>query len=174
MQTLGFPFFFFFLFFAGPWLALAWSRTVEVPGSKSNLVSFHEDVRNYTSDLSEMKLSDKKGAAEKRTMTLIKKNVCHDSVYINAAKIFQGIRNKKPKDRMLVRYGDESVSPMLTLKDEYSQRLSYELAFSALKCKYKTFPRIVSRNDVAERSIYIKTTWFLPDDRDLGGLLWIK
>lgn len=128
-----------------------------MPGSKSNLVSFHEDVRNYTSDLSEMKLSDEKGAAEKRTMTLIKKNVCHDSVYINAAKIFQGIRNKKPKDRMLVRYGDESVSPMLTLKDEYSQRLSYELAFSALKCKYKTFPRIVSRNDVAERSIYIKT-----------------
>ncbi|XP_031444375.1 putative methyltransferase NSUN7 [Phasianus colchicus] len=66
-------------------------------------------------------------------MTLIKKNVCHDSVYINAAKIFQGIHNKKPKDRALVRYGDDSVSPMLTLKDEYSQRLSYELAFSALK-----------------------------------------
>ncbi|XP_048797281.1 putative methyltransferase NSUN7 [Lagopus muta] len=66
-------------------------------------------------------------------MTLIKKNVCHDSVYINAAKIFHSIHNKKPKDRMLVQYGDDSVSPMLTLKDEYSQRLSYELAFSALK-----------------------------------------
>lgn len=103
-------------------------------------------------NLSEKKISDEKGAAEKRTMTLIKKNVCHDSVYINAAKIFHGIHNKKPKDRMLVQYGDDSVSPMLTLKDEYSQRLSYELAFSALKCKYKNFPRIVSRNDVAKRS----------------------
>ncbi|OXB63589.1 hypothetical protein ASZ78_014214 [Callipepla squamata] len=66
-------------------------------------------------------------------MTLIKKNVCCDSVYINAARIFQGIHNKKPKDRMPVRYGDDSVSPLLTLADEYSQRLSYELAFSALK-----------------------------------------
>ncbi|XP_021253071.1 putative methyltransferase NSUN7 isoform X2 [Numida meleagris] len=104
-----------------------------VLGSKSNLVSFHEDIRNYTSDLSEVKISDEKGAVEKRKMTLIKKNVCHDSVYINAAKIFQGIHNRKPKDRMLVRYGDDSLSPMLTLKDEYSQRLSYELAFSTLK-----------------------------------------
>ncbi|XP_021253078.1 putative methyltransferase NSUN7 isoform X5 [Numida meleagris] len=123
--------------------SLSGSRTVtctcminnrkSVLGSKSNLVSFHEDIRNYTSDLSEVKISDEKGAVEKRKMTLIKKNVCHDSVYINAAKIFQGIHNRKPKDRMLVRYGDDSLSPMLTLKDEYSQRLSYELAFSTLK-----------------------------------------
>ncbi|KFQ66605.1 Putative methyltransferase NSUN7, partial [Phaethon lepturus] len=70
---------------------------------------------------------------EKRTMTLIEKNGYHDSVYVNAAKIFQGIHTKKSKDRILVRYGDDSVSPMLTCKDEYSQRVSYELAFSALK-----------------------------------------
>ncbi|NXJ11673.1 NSUN5 methyltransferase, partial [Odontophorus gujanensis] len=80
-----------------------------------------------------MRISDEKGAVEKRTMTLIKKKVCHDSVYINAARIFQGIHNKKPKDRTLVQYGDDSVSPLLTLTDEYSRRLSYELAFSALK-----------------------------------------
>ncbi|NXL42499.1 NSUN7 methyltransferase, partial [Podilymbus podiceps] len=70
---------------------------------------------------------------EKRTMTLIEKNSYHDSVYVNAAKIFQGIHTEKPKDRTLVRYGDDSLSPMLTFKDEYSQRVSYELAFSALK-----------------------------------------
>ncbi|NXW56301.1 NSUN7 methyltransferase, partial [Eurystomus gularis] len=71
---------------------------------------------------------------EKRTMTLIEKNGFHDSVYINAAKIFQGIRGEKRKDRILVRYaGDDSGSPTLTFKDEYSQRVSYELAFSALK-----------------------------------------
>ncbi|NWX50614.1 NSUN7 methyltransferase, partial [Steatornis caripensis] len=70
---------------------------------------------------------------EKRTITLIEKNGYHDSVYINAANIFQGIRTEKPKDRILVWYGDDSLSPTLTFKDEYSQRVSYELAFSALK-----------------------------------------
>lgn len=117
-----------------------------MPVSKSNLVSLHEDIINHTSDLSEMKISDEDGSVEKRTMTLIEKNGYQDSVYINAAKIFQGIHTEKPKDTTLVRYGDDSVSPMPTFKDEYSQRASYELAFSALKCKYKTFPRITNRN----------------------------
>ncbi|KFP18022.1 Putative methyltransferase NSUN7, partial [Egretta garzetta] len=104
-----------------------------MPGSKSNSVSLHEDITNDTSDLSEMKISDEKGSVEKRTMTLIEKNGYHDSVYINAAKIFQGIHTEKHKDRILVRYGDDSVSRLLTFKDEYSQRVSYELAFNALK-----------------------------------------
>ncbi|NXH16307.1 NSUN7 methyltransferase, partial [Bucco capensis] len=63
----------------------------------------------------------------------IEKNGYHDSIYVNAAKIFQSIHTEKPKDRILVRYSDHSVSPMLTFKDEYSQRVSYELAFKALK-----------------------------------------
>jgi len=120
-------------------------------GSKSNLISLREDVTNDTSDLSEMKISDEKGSVEKRTMTLIGKKGYHDSVYKNAAKIFQSIRTEKRKDRILVRYGDGSASPMLTFKDQYSQRVSYELAFSALKCKYKTFPRIANRNGAAEK-----------------------
>ncbi|NXJ91808.1 NSUN7 methyltransferase, partial [Corythaixoides concolor] len=70
---------------------------------------------------------------EKRTMALIEKNGYHDSVYVNAAKIFQGIHTEKRKDGIWVRYGDDSPSPALTFKDEYSQRVSYELAFSALK-----------------------------------------
>ncbi|NXD80731.1 NSUN7 methyltransferase, partial [Halcyon senegalensis] len=70
---------------------------------------------------------------EERTMTVIEKNGYHDSVYLNAAKIFQGIHREKRKDRLLVRYGDDSVAPMLTFKDEYSRRVSYELAFNALK-----------------------------------------
>ncbi|KFP62353.1 Putative methyltransferase NSUN7, partial [Cariama cristata] len=104
-----------------------------VPGSKSNLVSLHEDVTNDTSDLSEMKISYEKGSVEKGTMTVIGKNGYHDSIYINAAKIFQCIHIEKRKDRLMVRYGDDSVSPMLTLKDEYSQHVSYELAFNTLK-----------------------------------------
>ncbi|NWW90098.1 NSUN7 methyltransferase, partial [Rhynochetos jubatus] len=70
---------------------------------------------------------------KKRTMSLIEKNGYHDSVYINAAKIFQGIRTEKRKDRTLVCYGDDSLPPTLAFKDEYSQRASYELAFNALK-----------------------------------------
>ncbi|KFU95954.1 Putative methyltransferase NSUN7, partial [Chaetura pelagica] len=102
------------------------------PGSKSNMVSLREDVTNDTSDSSE-KISDEKGPVEKRTMTVIGRNGYHDAVYMNAAKIFQGIRTEKPKDKMLVRYGDDSLPPTLTFKDDYSQRVSYELAFSALK-----------------------------------------
>ncbi|XP_014813336.1 PREDICTED: putative methyltransferase NSUN7 isoform X1 [Calidris pugnax] len=104
-----------------------------MPGSKSNLVSLHEGVTNDTSYLREKKISDEKGSVEKRTMTLIEKNGYHDSVYINAAKIFQGIHTKKLKDRILVRYGDDSVSPMLTVKNQSFLRISYELAFNALK-----------------------------------------
>ncbi|XP_051645944.1 putative methyltransferase NSUN7 isoform X1 [Manacus candei] len=104
-----------------------------MPGSKSNLVSSHEDVINDTSDLSEIKISDEKGSVAKRTVTLIEKDGYPDSVYMNAAKIFQGIHTEKSKDKMLVRYGDNSESPVLAFKDEHSRRVSYELAFSALK-----------------------------------------
>ncbi|XP_069712246.1 putative methyltransferase NSUN7 isoform X2 [Phaenicophaeus curvirostris] len=104
-----------------------------MPDSKSNLVSLHENVISDASDLSETKTPDENQSVQKRTMTLIGKNGYHDSEYINAAKIFQGIHIKKPKDRTLMRYGDGSLTPVLTFKDEYSQRVSYELAFSALK-----------------------------------------
>ncbi|NXK85212.1 NSUN7 methyltransferase, partial [Amazona guildingii] len=69
----------------------------------------------------------------KRTMTLIEKNGCHDTIYMNAAKIFQGIHTEKAKDRMLVWYAGDSAPPVLAFKDVCSQRLSYELAFNALK-----------------------------------------
>ncbi|NWU74807.1 NSUN7 methyltransferase, partial [Onychorhynchus coronatus] len=69
----------------------------------------------------------------KRTVALIEKDGYPDSVYMNAARIFQGIRAEKSKDKMLVRYGNNSESPLLAFKDEHSRRVSYELAFSALK-----------------------------------------
>ncbi|NWH31951.1 NSUN7 methyltransferase, partial [Chloropsis hardwickii] len=70
---------------------------------------------------------------EKRTVTQIVKNGYPDSIYINAAKIFQGIRTEKRKGRFQVQYGDSSESPMMAFKDEHSKRESYELAFNALK-----------------------------------------
>ncbi|NXA06931.1 NSUN7 methyltransferase, partial [Sapayoa aenigma] len=69
----------------------------------------------------------------KRTMTLIEKNGYPDSVYKNAAKIFQSIRTEKSKDKIQVQYGDNSEPLVLAFKDEHSKRVSYELAFNALK-----------------------------------------
>ncbi|XP_067993708.1 putative methyltransferase NSUN7 [Melanerpes formicivorus] len=104
-----------------------------MPDSESDSVSSHENVINDTSELSEVRISDEKGPAERRRMTVIEKNGYHDSVYIRAAQIFQGIHTEKRRDRALVRYGGDSVSAMVTLQDEHSQRAAYELAFSALK-----------------------------------------
>ncbi|NXR34220.1 NSUN7 methyltransferase, partial [Zosterops hypoxanthus] len=70
---------------------------------------------------------------EKRRVTQVEKNGYPDSIYINAAKIFQGIHTEKSEDKSQVRYGDNAESPMVTFKDEYSRRASYELAFNALK-----------------------------------------
>ncbi|NXO26666.1 NSUN7 methyltransferase, partial [Cisticola juncidis] len=66
-------------------------------------------------------------------VTQIEKNGYPDSIYVNAAKIFQGIRNEKSKNRNLVQYGDNPESPVMAFKDEHSRRVSYELAFNALK-----------------------------------------
>ncbi|NWV17265.1 NSUN7 methyltransferase, partial [Origma solitaria] len=70
---------------------------------------------------------------KKRTVTQIEKNGYPDSIYLNAAKIFQGIHIKKSKEKMQVNYGNISESPMMSFKDENSRRISYELAFNALK-----------------------------------------
>ncbi|XP_062349617.1 putative methyltransferase NSUN7 [Cinclus cinclus] len=104
-----------------------------MPDSESNLVSSHVDVINGTSVLSEMKISDEKRSAEKRTVTQIEKNGYPDSIYINAAKIFQGIHTEKSEDKIQVRYGNNSESPMMAFKDEHSRRVCYELAFNTLK-----------------------------------------
>ncbi|XP_068134579.1 putative methyltransferase NSUN7 isoform X2 [Hyperolius riggenbachi] len=56
-----------------------------------------------------------------------------DQIYINAARIFQSIYRRKPPDRILVSYGNDSGLPLPVFKDEKSQRWSYELAYSALK-----------------------------------------
>ncbi|XP_059700925.1 putative methyltransferase NSUN7 [Haemorhous mexicanus] len=104
-----------------------------MPDSESNLVSSHVDVINGTSVLSETKISDEKGSVEKTAVTQFGKNGYPDSIYINAAKIFQGLRTEKSSGRILLRYGDTSESPTLAFKDEHSRRVSYQLAFNTLK-----------------------------------------
>ncbi|XP_048704466.1 putative methyltransferase NSUN7 isoform X3 [Caretta caretta] len=99
-----------------------------MPSSKSNFL-LSSDLSNFQ----EMAISNEREPTEKSTASLIENNGYQDSVYINAAKIFQGIRNEKPQDKILVRYGNELVPSLPDFKDECSQRSSYELAFSALK-----------------------------------------
>uniref|UniRef100_A0A8C5ITQ8 NOP2/Sun RNA methyltransferase family member 7 n=1 Tax=Junco hyemalis TaxID=40217 RepID=A0A8C5ITQ8_JUNHY len=104
-----------------------------MPDSESNLESSDVDVINGTSVLSETKISDEKGSVEKRAVPQIGKDGYPDSIYINAAKIFQGLRTEKSSGKILLRYGDTSGSPTVAFKDEQSRRVSYELAFKTLK-----------------------------------------
>uniref|UniRef100_A0A8D0HEF9 NOP2/Sun RNA methyltransferase family member 7 n=1 Tax=Sphenodon punctatus TaxID=8508 RepID=A0A8D0HEF9_SPHPU len=103
-----------------------------MPISRSNLLSSNDDIVGDISNLREIALSNEIGPTEKSTAGLNEKNGYHDSVYINAANIFQGIHKEKPQDRILVKYGNDLV-PSPHFKDERSQRWSYELAFSSLK-----------------------------------------
>ncbi|OCT99451.1 hypothetical protein XELAEV_18005233mg [Xenopus laevis] len=56
-----------------------------------------------------------------------------DHIYAESAKIFQDIHIKKPPDRIVVKYGNDSGRPLSSFKDEKSQRWAYELAFNTLK-----------------------------------------
>lgn len=70
---------------------------------------------------------------EKSSTSLTEKTGYQDSVYLNAANIFQSIHKEKPQDKLLVKYGNGPFPLAMDFKDEQCQRLSYELAFNALK-----------------------------------------
>lgn len=67
--------------------------------------------------------------------SLSEKSGYPDPIYLKAANIFQGIHNEKPQDKILVKYGSGPLPSLPDCKGEPDQRLAYELAFSALKCK---------------------------------------
>ncbi|XP_069320939.1 putative methyltransferase NSUN7 [Eulemur rufifrons] len=56
-----------------------------------------------------------------------------DAVYVMAANVFQGIRIEKSPEKVLIKYGTAPLLSLSESEDESSRRLSYELAFSALK-----------------------------------------
>lgn len=93
------------------------------------------DMTSDTSSLQEMTGSSGIAPAERSSTSLAIKNGYRDSIYLNAANIFQGIHNEKPQDKILVKYGTGPLPVLPDFKDEQFQRLSYELAFSTLKCK---------------------------------------
>ncbi|XP_024587490.1 putative methyltransferase NSUN7 [Neophocaena asiaeorientalis asiaeorientalis] len=83
--------------------------------------------------LSSLALSGDTAYSEKTSTGFLEKTGYPDSVYIMAANIFQGIRFEKSPEKVLIKYGNEPLPSSTESEDESFQRLSYELAFSALK-----------------------------------------
>lgn len=87
------------------------------------------------SKLASLALSDDAASSEKNSPGVLEKTGYPDSVYVMAANIFQGIRIEKSPEKVLIKYGNEPLRSSSESEDESLQRLSYELAFSALKCE---------------------------------------
>nr|XP_056711600.1 putative methyltransferase NSUN7 [Euleptes europaea] len=104
-----------------------------MPILRNSLLSSNDSIKSDISNLHEMTFSDEIAPAEKSSTSLTEKTGYQDSIYRNAANIFQGIRKEKPQDKILVKYGNGPLPLAIDFKDERCQRLSYELAFSALK-----------------------------------------
>ncbi|XP_007496581.1 putative methyltransferase NSUN7 [Monodelphis domestica] len=101
--------------------------------STNELEFSEEEIKNEISKITSLEQTEDLGSKEKSGISLNEKNGYQDTVYIKAANIFQGIKIEKAPDKVLVRYGNEPVLSLPDFEDEQSQRLSYELAFSALK-----------------------------------------
>lgn len=102
----------------------------------SELQFLNEDSTEELSQLATLALSGDEASSETNSGGVPEKTGYPDPVYIMAANIFQGIRVEKSPEKALIKYGNE---PLRSLpdesKDEFVQRLSYELAFSSLKCE---------------------------------------
>ncbi|XP_059779139.1 putative methyltransferase NSUN7 isoform X2 [Balaenoptera ricei] len=101
--------------------------------SASEVEFSEEKTTEEISQLSSLALSGDTAYSEKTSTGLREKTGYPDSVYIMAANIFQGIRFEKSPEKVLIKYGNEPLPSSTESEDESFQRLSYELAFSALK-----------------------------------------
>ncbi|XP_051021081.1 putative methyltransferase NSUN7 [Acomys russatus] len=100
---------------------------------KSELEYFSQENMEETSQLASLEMSGDVVCKGRSSPTVSEKPSYPDSVYVMAANIFQGIRIERPPDRVIIKYGNEPLSFWPQHEDESFQRLSYELAFSALK-----------------------------------------
>ncbi|XP_058285977.1 putative methyltransferase NSUN7 isoform X2 [Hylobates moloch] len=96
--------------------------------STGELEFSNEDDPEIISQLTSLPLSGGKSSAG-----VPEKTGYRDSVYVMAANIFQGIRIEKSAQKVLIKYGNEPLRSLSESEDQSFQRLSYELAFSALK-----------------------------------------
>uniref|UniRef100_A0A8C2LW60 NOL1/NOP2/Sun domain family, member 7 n=1 Tax=Cricetulus griseus TaxID=10029 RepID=A0A8C2LW60_CRIGR len=100
---------------------------------KSELEFFNEENMEEISQLASLEMSGDAAARRKSAAVVPGKSGYPDCVYVMAANIFQGIRIEKPPDKAIIKYGNEPLPSCYQSEDESFQRLSYELAFSALK-----------------------------------------
>ncbi|XP_032129918.1 putative methyltransferase NSUN7 isoform X2 [Sapajus apella] len=96
--------------------------------STGELELSNEDNPEIISELASLALSGGKSSAG-----VPEKTGYPDSVYVMAANIFQGIRIEKSAQKVLIQYGNEPLRSLSESEDQSFRRLSYELAFSALK-----------------------------------------
>ncbi|XP_003800740.1 putative methyltransferase NSUN7 isoform X1 [Otolemur garnettii] len=96
-------------------------------------LEFSNKSNTSISQLSSLGLSDDRASCGKSPPGVPEKSGYPDSVYVMAANIFQGIRIEKSPEKVLIKYGHEPLPSSSDSEDESFRRLSYELAFSALK-----------------------------------------
>ncbi|XP_037685598.1 putative methyltransferase NSUN7 isoform X2 [Choloepus didactylus] len=97
----------------------------------SSELEFSDENTEGISQLASLELSEV-AASRAKSACVAEKPGYPDSVYVMAANIFQGIRIEKSPE-ILIKYGNEPLPSLSESEDETFQRLSYELAFSALK-----------------------------------------
>ncbi|KAM6150266.1 putative methyltransferase NSUN7 [Erethizon dorsatum] len=85
------------------------------------------------SEVALVRLSGDAALREKSLASVPEKTGYPDPVYVMAANIFQGIRMEKSPEKVIIKYGNEPLQSSAQSEDETFRRLSYELAFSALK-----------------------------------------
>ncbi|KAI5945920.1 putative methyltransferase NSUN7 isoform X1 [Manis javanica] len=101
--------------------------------SANELEFSNESNDEVISQFASLALAGDPGSSEKNSVHLPPKTGYSDSIYVMAANIFQGIRLEKSPENVLIKYGNEPLQSLSKSEDESFQRLSYELAFSALK-----------------------------------------
>ncbi|KAI4542973.1 hypothetical protein MG293_007099 [Ovis ammon polii] len=101
--------------------------------NSANELEFLEETTAEISQLSSLALSGDPACGENSSTGSSEKTGYPDSVYILAANIFQGTRLEKSPEKALIKYGNKPLPSSTESEDESFQRLSYELAFSALK-----------------------------------------
>ncbi|KAF7463826.1 Hypothetical predicted protein [Marmota monax] len=103
--------------------------------SASELEFSDENIVEEISQFASLEVSGGTVSTQRSSIIVPEKTGYPDSVYVLAANIFQGIRVEKSSDKILIKYGNEPLPSLPEFEDESVQRLSYELAFSTLKCE---------------------------------------
>ncbi|KAM5271709.1 putative methyltransferase NSUN7 [Ctenodactylus gundi] len=101
--------------------------------SISDLEFSHEKDTEEISQVALLELSEQAAYSEKTSSSAPEKTGYPDSVYVTAANVFQGLRIEKSPEKVIIKYGSQPLRSLSQYEDEALRRLSYELAFSALK-----------------------------------------